>query len=604
MKRKLIKILLPFILLFACLGFAACGTPDRLDTPANLRIKDGVLSWDKVKYADGYSVYIDGEEYQTAQCNYDISELNEGEIHTLEVRAYTNGGILSPYADIAYTGKYAIPTEGLEIDLLGKGDYLHGEVSKLSVNEDGWCVIPATYQGIRVTNFTAEATSAQVLSKIKGIYLPSSINNSHLYGSRFKGFANLENIVLGEGNEKFVSEGNCIIERETNTLVVGCIGSEIPDYVTKIGSSAFTGRDIKEITIPNTVTEMENNVFHDCAVLERATLPERLISNSLSYTFRGCTSLKGATVPEGITRLRGTFWGCTSLTEFKVPEGITDLNEAFHGCTSLTDVTLPESVRELYYTFQSCTALKSVKIPSGVKTLQGTFWFCTALESIEVPGSVQNLQGTFYGCTSLKSAVISDGVIDMNYIYTLSGKSYGTFENCTALTDVRLPATLERIGPTAFRNCISLKAIEIPESVTRIDFMAFENCTSLKSVKLPKNLAGMFYHTLFSGCTSLEAIVIPESITRLGSSSFENCTSLKSVVLPKVIEIAYSVFTNCPLEEVYYRGTEEEWDENLGKIYKNNTELLSAPRYYYSETAPEEEGNYWHFVDGVPTKWE
>ena len=79
--------------------------------------------------------------------------------------------------------------------------------------------------------------------------------------------------------------------------------------------------------------------------------------------------------------------------------------------------------------------------------------------------------------------------------------------------------------------------------------------------------------------------------------------SLKKIVIPEnVSKIVGQAFLNCPLEEVYYRGTEEEW-ANIEIIEFNNETLLSAERYYYSETEPTEEGNYWHYVDGVPTKW-
>lgn len=34
--------------------------------------------------------------------------------------------------------------------------------------------------------------------------------------------------------------------------------------------------------------------------------------------------------------------------------------------------------------------------------------------------------------------------------------------------------------------------------------------------------------------------------------------------------------------------------------------LIDATRYYYSQTEPalDDEGNYWHYVDGVITIWE
>ena len=67
-------------------------------------------------------------------------------------------------------------------------------------------------------------------------------------------------------------------------------------------------------------------------------------------------------------------------------------------------------------------------------------------------------------------------------------------------------------------------------------------------------------------------------------------------------EIGYEVFGGCTaLTEVYYVGTENDW----AKIYNsgNNDPLYNATRYYYSETEPEVEGNFWHYVDGEIVVW-
>ena len=61
-------------------------------------------------------------------------------------------------------------------------------------------------------------------------------------------------------------------------------------------------------------------------------------------------------------------------------------------------------------------------------------------------------------------------------------------------------------------------------------------------------------------------------------------------------------FKNCEnLTAVYYQGTEAEWA--LINIERKNDSLLAATRYYYSEAEPTVEGNFWHYVDGVPTVW-
>ena len=64
-----------------------------------------------------------------------------------------------------------------------------------------------------------------------------------------------------------------------------------------------------------------------------------------------------------------------------------------------------------------------------------------------------------------------------------------------------------------------------------------------------------------------------------------------------VTSIDFDAFFGCSnLEIIYYGGTESEWSQ-----------LSYTPEYgtvyYYSETQPTTIGNYWHYVNGVPSKW-
>jgi hypothetical protein len=71
-----------------------------------------------------------------------------------------------------------------------------------------------------------------------------------------------------------------------------------------------------------------------------------------------------------------------------------------------------------------------------------------------------------------------------------------------------------------------------------------------------------------------------DSVTAIGVRAFSYCSSLTSV---------------------YYTGTAETWAGI--EIGGANGRLTDATRYYYSEDTPTEAGNYWRYVDGVPTPW-
>ena len=445
MKQKLIQFLLPLILLFACLGLAACGDelPERLSAPENVRVEGHELIWDSVEYADGYSLLIEQKEYETAENRYDLSWLDETGIYPIELMAYSNGRISnSEVVNFEFAGRFSRPTKGLEYEFLSNGTL---RVSKLAVDDNGVCVIPATYSGYKVTSFitsTLEGTMTnptpiphEACPNIKTLYVPYAAAN--VSGLTYRYLTNLEEIVVGKDLEKretrYVSEGNCIIDKQNNSVMIGTLNSVIPDYVTKIGRNAFLGRNLTSFTVPDHITEIGTSAFEECTLMTEFHLPKNFTAKKYDFLI-----------------------ACASLTEVTIPEGVVNLDEAFVKCSSLKEVHIPESVQSLWGTFRACTAL----------------------------------------------------------------------ERCA-----------------------------VPQNITSLDV------------------------------------------------TFNNCSSLKTIVLPQKMNlIEKNTFFGCPLEEVFYHGTEEEWNAINISATGNDT-LLSAVRYYYSENPPVTSGNFWHYENGVPTKW-
>lgn len=119
------------------------------------------------------------------------------------------------------------------------------------------------------------------------------------------------------------------------------------------------------------------------------------------------------------------------------------------------------------------------------------------------------------------------------------------FMACSDLREVRLPASLRRIGEGAFRECKSLTRMVLPDSVEDIGSFAFIYCTDLQEVVIPESVRHIG-HNAFSRCESLRAVSLPREMTELESYAFSDCTSLQEVRLPKCERVLGElIFSGC-----------------------------------------------------------
>lgn len=197
--------------------------------------------------------------------------------------------------------------------------------------------------------------------------------------------------------------------------------------------------------------------------------------------------------------------------------------------------------------------VKKVTVPDSVQALYGSFVGCVSLEEVVLPDSLSSIgYYAFLGCFSLESIIIPDSVTSIDYY---------AFSDC-GLTNVTIPDSVTSIGYGAFSSCDSLRSVKIPDSVTSIDRYAFSDCSSLSDITIPDGVTS-FGEGAFSYCISLESITIPDSVTSIGREAFLRCSSLMSVTIGDgVTSIGDNAFAWCEsLETVYYRGSEEEWNE-------------------------------------------
>ncbi|MBR5982762.1 MAG: leucine-rich repeat domain-containing protein [Bacteroidales bacterium] len=136
----------------------------------------------------------------------------------------------------------------------------------------------------------------------------------------FEGCNGLENISVTEGNATYDSRDNCnaIIETETNTLIVGCKNTIIPNSVTSIGDKAFSDCiGLTSIAIPNSVTSIGNNAFYGCSGLTSVIIPNSVTIIG-SYAFMECTRLSNVTIGSSVTSIGEFVFVFCPLTDIYV----------------------------------------------------------------------------------------------------------------------------------------------------------------------------------------------------------------------------------------------------------------------------------------------
>ncbi len=398
---------------------------------------------------------------------------------------------------------------------------------------------------------------------------------------------------LNKDNNSYsvVSVGTC----QDTDIVIPSKYEDKP--ITAIWANAFNGcTSLTSITIPEDVISIGEDAFYDTAYYNNEENWENGVLYIGTHLIRAKTSINGTyTIKDGTKCIASS---------------------AFYECDNLTSITMPESVTTMGSgVFWKCKKLGNVVLSSNITSIESwTFYQCDTLSNIIIPDSITLISSSaFESCKKLKTIQIG------NSVATIGDKA---FRDCNSLTSIEIPNSVETIGSEAFWNCYSLECIDIGSGLISISREAFYNCIELKDVYIADIAAWCnisFSHTsanplclaenFYLNDELITQLVIPETVTMITAYAFLNCRTITSVIIPSSVKIIDHDALYCSnLTSVYYEGTTEDWGKM--KVGIMNQPLMNATRYYYSETEPAlntegtaYDGNYWHYIDGLPTVW-
>ena len=398
-----------------------------------------------------------------------------------------------------------------------------------------------------------ENSSFKNCTSLASISIPNSVTS--IGQNAFAGCIGLTSVSIGNS---VTSIGISSFEDCT-----GLTSIAIPNSVTTIEYEAFKGCSrLMSITLGKGITTIGRDAFYDCTRLLQVyyqgdindwchILFGGLAANPLCYAKKLYIDNKevvNVSIPNTITTLNNyVFYNYSNLLSIDIPNTITSIGaDAFSGCEGLTSVTIPNSVTNIGGgAFSHCSGISSIVIPNGVVVIKGsTFYDCANLTSVVIPNSVTDIESSaFKNCSSLPAITIPNGV-------THIGTS--AFESCTSLISVIIPNSVTQMEYSAFEGCTNLESVRISDNLTTIEAGTFKGCRNLVSVYIGNNVQDIegrsSYNSegAFEGCYSLSAITIPNSVTKIGSNAFYN-NNLKSVKIGTgITEIGAWCFSDFP----------------------------------------------------------
>ena len=518
-------------------------------------------------------------------------------------------------------------SEGLEFKLLNDDTY---EVVSIGTCTTTDIVIPSILNNKLVTSIGKDAFYNTNITSIK---IPSTIKT--MKGQCFE--TNSLTKVYYEGT----IEDWCNIEFLSNGGFVGCVSPmyrakefymldnnnnwyevkeiEIPNTITEIGKYQFFGfRNISSIKIPNSITSIGEYAFYNCTSLESITIPNSVTSIG-SYAFDNCTSLVSIEIPNSVTSIGSyAFSSCENLERVVIPNSVKSIGTyAFFRCTSLVSIEIPNSVTKIEEgTFYNCTSLVSIEIPNSITSISSeAFRNCTRLESIVIPSSVRSVgSDAFKGCANLtlycelneKPSNWNEDWNSSNYIVV-----WGYNDNIEHICDFDettfIPSTCLKKG---YRECkCNICGAHYTEELPLTNHNFVDEKCIVCSLPIQSNglefklLNDDTYEVVSIGTCTTTDIVIPsilnnKLVTSIGKDAFYN-TNITSIKIPSTIKtMKGQCFETNSLTKVYYEGTIEDWC-NIEFLSNGGFVGCVSPMYRAKEFYMLDNNNNWYEVKEI-----
>ena len=311
----------------------------------------------------------------------------------------------------------------------------------------------------------------------------------------------------------------------------------ILEEISPVNDEVLTDDDVISADI-----EPEGSVTFDMDVIEQ---PEGVVPPVLGVSANGTLTISGnqklseydyeeITIPSGVKFIpkdEKLFYNNSKVTQITFAGGDPLIIEegAFEGATSLSEFHASVGYSSVSAnTFRDCTSLRKFDFCNVTSISENAFAGCTNFNTILRGQNIGYIGENAFRSTGFTELDFTeDNKFTANVARLIIGK--GAFSNCTKLTKVTLPASLEKIPEECFDGCSKLSELAANGGKAVVEKYAFRNCTSLLNITTDfkvKEIQGF----AFSACSKLQSVKFAVTVKKTGARVFESCGENITVV--------------------------------------------------------------------------
>lgn len=390
-----------------------------------------------------------------------------------------------------------------------------GEMGYINEYESWQPFSPSVAKVVIEEGVTSIASGAfRYHSNLRSATIPSSV--THIELGAFSETALYNNEAYWTNSSLYID--NCLIGTKD---ISGHY--EITDGTRVIAGGALQGNhNLTSVTIPNSVTIIDEQAFYLCDQLTQVTIPAAVKEIGF-MAFSECSSLTSITVLATI------------------PPVIT--TSTFEGIKPSVRVTVPESSKAAYMAdkkWKRLLELSSGKISGKIGSEQNLTWTLTFADStITLSGTGEMDYISDEDSWEIYSSYIAKAIIEEG-VTSINGSAFDFHDN---LRSVTIPNSVTHIGSGAF----SGSALSYDENNWANGGLYIDHClvtTNYEQIAETGNFTviegtRLIADRILSNNTSLTSITIPNSVTHIGNNILEGCENLTSIhvlaVTPPVI---------------------------------------------------------------------